>query len=596
MLHDLPHASKYLLRDVAFFSCLALGLFLGWAPAMKACAEDGAEEQTPPEPVGPKDGLVVVSPDSFWFKFPDGKSKAPSPAQEEKAKQAKEEQARREAEEQARKRAAEERTRREAEEQARKQAAEERTRRQAEEQARKQAAEEQARKKAEEGRAAKRELPEEPIAQDVGVRKLLDIRAQDIGQVIARRGQVSVQLQRMKEGWQALMKSPKGEVLESADAKIAGDLVQALAQTEVDQAVSGDAYALDQAQATIYFKTKDGADGVLGLYKSKGKSALVLVGSGEEALLASPDSVPAVLSSFDSLMQKAEKALAESLPPQAEMLPGQEQTFLDISFVWIPQGAFDMGSSLSDKDVALIFGGDPEQYRDEQPSHTVTLTKGFWMGKYEVTNGEFDAFVTATRYETDAEREGWGRVWNGADWENRQGATWRNPGWTPEPGLPVVLVSWNDAAAYADWLSTHGNGHFRLPTEAEWEYACRAGGMGVFSFGNDPSLAGDYARYRGNGPAVGAPRPAPVGSMKPNDWGLYDMHGNVSEWCQDWYDDAYYAQSPPTDPQGPASGASRSLRGGSWYSLPRFFRCASRTRGIPGYRYVVLGFRVCRDE
>lgn len=244
----------------------------------------------------------------------------------------------------------------------------------------------------------------------------------------------------------------------------------------------------------------------------------------------------------------------------------------------------------------MVFGGDAGHFQDEHPRHSVRLTKGFWMSKYEVTNGQFEQFANATGYKTEAEREGSGRVWNGTDWEDRGGASWRHPGWDIDPNQSVALVSWNDARAYIDWLNSRGDGLFRLPTEAQWEYACRAGGIGLFCYGDEVSKLGEYARYRANALALGEAYPALVGTKKPNAWGLYDMHGNVSEWCQDWYDEGYYAYAPAANPQGPENGTYRSLRGGSWYSFPQFFRSASRTRGIPSYRYFVLGFRICRDE
>jgi len=280
----------------------------------------------------------------------------------------------------------------------------------------------------------------------------------------------------------------------------------------------------------------------------------------------------------------------------ADRQPGTPGSFLDMDFVWLPAGAFDMGSKLAPEDVELIFGGQADLYKDEYPRHRVTITAGFWMGAYEVTNAQFRVFVEATDYRTDAEKEGWGRVWDGEAWENRPGATWKNPGWDPAPNKPVVLVSWEDAQAFVAWLNERGDGRYFLPTEAQWEYACRAGGFGIFCYGDLAALLEEYGCYRSNAVEASAPYPVEVGSRKPSAWGLYDMHGNVGEWCRDWYDERYYEYSPGRDPAGPEAGVYRVVRGGSWYSEDAFCRSAARTRVAPHYRYFVLGFRVCRES
>lgn len=303
--------------------------------------------------------------------------------------------------------------------------------------------------------------------------------------------------------------------------------------------------------------------------------------------------------------QTGEEQVIQERPPAPvskvtgqEMLrePGAAETFAGIAFAWIPAGEFLMGSKLSAENVEMIFGGKREDYRDELPQHDVTLSKGFWMGRYEVTNAQFEQFASATGYRTDAEREGRGRALNGDRWEDREGASWRTPGWDPQPTQPVVLVSWRDAQAHVDWLNTLGQGRFRLPSEAEWEYACRADGFGVYSFGDYADSLPANARYRANALELGEACPAPVGTKLPNPWNLYDMHGNVGEWCRDGYDAAYYTYSPAVDPQGPEAGAQRVVRGGSWYSYDRYCRSASRTCAAAEYRYVVLGYRLCRDD
>jgi formylglycine-generating enzyme required for sulfatase activity len=151
---------------------------------------------------------------------------------------------------------------------------------------------------------------------------------------------------------------------------------------------------------------------------------------------------------------------------------------------------------------------------------------------------------------------------------------------------PVDTVSWNDATEFCKKLSEKTRQAVRLPTEAEWEYACRAGTATTFSFGDADSALGDYAWYSANSGST----THPVGQKKPNAWGLYDMHGNVWEWCADWYGD--YPKVAATEPQGPASGTSRVLRGGFWASAPTRCRSANRDGIAPGHRLPNCGFRV----
>ena len=169
--------------------------------------------------------------------------------------------------------------------------------------------------------------------------------------------------------------------------------------------------------------------------------------------------------------------------------------------------------------------------------------------------------------------------------------SWQDRGSTQSENQPAVYVSWNDAVAFCDWLSKKEGKQYRLPTEAEWEYSCRAGTTTAYSFGDDPSKLGEYAWFTGNSGG----KTHEVGTKKPNAWGLYDMHGNVWQWCQDWYDDRYkeYSKDSPTrDPQGPSAGRFRVYRGGSFSSTPSYCRSASRYRNVPTLRDSNLGFRV----
>jgi formylglycine-generating enzyme required for sulfatase activity len=135
-----------------------------------------------------------------------------------------------------------------------------------------------------------------------------------------------------------------------------------------------------------------------------------------------------------------------------------------------------------------------------------------------------------------------------------------------------------------------------LPTEAEWEYACRAGTTSRFSFGDGDSVLGDYAWFDGNADAAGQDYAHPAGQKKPNPWGLYDMHGNVWEWCSDWYGQDYYSNSPDVDPNGPSSGEARCLRGGSWFVDAGYLRCSFRDADGPVLRSNSVGFRVVRSQ
>jgi formylglycine-generating enzyme required for sulfatase activity len=190
--------------------------------------------------------------------------------------------------------------------------------------------------------------------------------------------------------------------------------------------------------------------------------------------------------------------------------------------------------------------------------------------------------------------------------------SWRDPGFPQGEDHPVVNVTWNDAVAFCGWLSRKEGKTYRLPTEAEWEYACRAGTTTRYNFGDEPEdLAGSanvydatshplynealWGRYE-LGSRDGFCFTAPVGRFRPNRWGLYDMHGNVWEWCSDWYGENYYKQCPVDDPKGPEAGIRHSRRGGAWHSFALYVRPCYRNYNTPQSRYPNLGLRVVLEE
>lgn len=262
----------------------------------------------------------------------------------------------------------------------------------------------------------------------------------------------------------------------------------------------------------------------------------------------------------------------------------------------IPNGTFQMGEPFADL-------GSP----DELPPHVVTIKNAFYLGKYEVTRGEFKKFVEDRNYKTEAEKNakgGWGYLGNGK-WMIDQDPkfTWRNAGYAQTDEHPVVNVSWNDAVEFCRWLSHKEGKAYRLPTEAEWEYACRATTVARW---HDPDLelqrSGNIAdiSLRSIISSVtwsahwndGYAFTSPVGKFDANKFGVHDMHGNVREWCSDWYDKNYYKVSPVEDPQGPsAKQEHRSVRGTEWGDN-KFKRAAFRDSRSPEYCNHDIGFRV----
>ena len=251
-----------------------------------------------------------------------------------------------------------------------------------------------------------------------------------------------------------------------------------------------------------------------------------------------------------------------------------------MTMVYIPAGEFKMGS-----DDGSI---------DEQPVHAVYLD-GFWIDETEVTNSMFGKFVTATGYETDAQRAGSSMTWNGATGRDMPGADWQHP-YGPGTDLigaedhPAVHISWNDASTYCEWAGA------RLPSEAEWEKAAGGGLEGAdYPWGDEAptcDMDSDNGAHYYDCNVEGT---IPVGSFEPNGYGLYDMAGNVWEWVEDWYGVDYYSQSPGENPHGPASGDYRSLRGGSWGTSVSNLRVTNRNWLFPDLTIIYFGFR-CADS
>jgi len=262
-------------------------------------------------------------------------------------------------------------------------------------------------------------------------------------------------------------------------------------------------------------------------------------------------------------------------------------------------GTFRMGSPDGDWDA------------DEHPQHEVRITRPFYLGVTEVTRGQFRLFVDETGYKTEAEKDGKGGYgWKeeAKKFEQNPRFTWQNPGFEQTDEHPVVDVSWNDAQEFLAWLSQKEGKTYRLPTEAEWEYACRAGTKTAYFSGDDAeTLAGfgniadwtakeKYPEWITTAARDGYIYTAPVGRFRANAFGLYDMHGNVWEWCQDGADAEYYKRSPVDDPPGPSEASHRVIRGGGWCDAPRDCRSADRRMCEPAYRFVCLGFRLALSQ
>jgi sulfatase modifying factor 1 len=276
--------------------------------------------------------------------------------------------------------------------------------------------------------------------------------------------------------------------------------------------------------------------------------------------------------------------------------------------VRINAGTFWMGTS--------VLKSDSDAPPNEKPQHKVTLSSSFWIGKFEVSNDEFELFVRDSQYVTDAEAPGC----RSRRWDKETGtpiqtldASWKNPGFPRKGNMPVVLVSWNDASAYCNWLGKKEKRTIRLPTEAEWEYCCRAGSTkdSFLEIENQPgkiaNIADDslvqasskmkkYLMLSEPFFKDGSAFPWAQGTGIESSWNLCDFNGNVSEWCLDRYSNRYYWTSPENDPKGPDRGSDRAIRGSSWLSKSEDVRFSIRKYWPPKGAKLDVGFRIVMEE
>lgn len=314
--------------------------------------------------------------------------------------------------------------------------------------------------------------------------------------------------------------------------------------------------------------------------------------------------------------REAEKMLEEARLKMASVSDGRKPaagesvSSIGMKLVLIPSGTFVMGSSSSEaRRVENEWNVDRRDLEREMPAHTVRISKPFLIGKYEVTIGEFKQFTAETGYRTEAEKQGWGWVFSETDnhWKKRQGASWRDPGYKTDDDYPVTLICHEDAEAFCEWLSRKEGRQYRLPAEAEWEYAARGGKEGqrfpwgdAYPDGSKLNMADRRSPVPWADRAVddGYARAAPVGSYEPNHYWLYGMAGNVWELCSDYFDDDIYEKrkdDTTVDPTGPRRAKERSVRGGSWGFGAGPARIAARF-GMPSDRCTDLnGFRVVAE-
>jgi len=326
------------------------------------------------------------------------------------------------------------------------------------------------------------------------------------------------------------------------------------------------------------------------------------------------------LSAVVLVVMVALSSLAAAAAAEPTAPPKQITNSIGMKLTLIPSGEFQMGSGESAYATAAFFDKNygenhltPYFFKDEHPQHRVRITMPFYLGTYHVTRGQFRQFVADAEYKTDAEKGKKPGAW-GWDPDKKEFGfwwdySWRKAGFQQTDEHPVVNVSWNDAVAFCKWLSGKEGKTYQLPSEAEWEYACRAGTTTRFYSGDDPETLAKVGNVADAAAKAKFPDwtwtikasdgyvfTSPVGSFQANTYGLYDMHGNAWQWCADWYGAEYYAASPADDPAGPDSGNDRVLRGGSWGGRLHCSRSAGRNWLTPDFRVGDAGFRVARTQ
>lgn len=275
-----------------------------------------------------------------------------------------------------------------------------------------------------------------------------------------------------------------------------------------------------------------------------------------------------------------------------------------IATALVPAGVFQMGATedeVSRFRDAIQTDWWQSGIAAEAPCHTVEILQPFELGIAPITVGQYRAFVESTGYSTEGEADGRGAYkWLELErrWRQLPMCTWRDPGFAQSDDHPVVCVSWRDAMAFCQWMTRKEQRTCRLPSEAEWEYACRGGTTSAFAMGD--SLDATQANFDCRSESVDRcpgfiGGTTPVGFYPANQFGLFDMHGNVYEWCADWFDNDYYTRSPVVNPIGPTSGVERVVRGGAWNTVAVRCRSACRKSGPEEFRINRRGFRVVKE-
>ena len=264
----------------------------------------------------------------------------------------------------------------------------------------------------------------------------------------------------------------------------------------------------------------------------------------------------------------ADKTEKKQVEPQFRHLILDLGNDVTMKLVPVSSGKFLMGSKMPAAEVARKFGGKEERHANEHPRREVTISRPFYIGIHEVTQAQ------------------WRAVMGTEPWKDKISGK-------PGDDYAASWMSSIEANEFCQKLSKKTGRTVTLPTEAQWEYACRAGTTTEFCFGDDPEKLGDYAWFQTNARKTGEQYAHAVGKKKPNAWGLYDMHGNVWEWCRDWHSDDFYAKSGAVDPENTTASKNRIVRGGSWHNDPLHCRSAGRNSWSgPRYRHYNYGFRV----